>query len=192
MDMNEAFEIGLLAILVRLQVVTAEDAIAIEKSFHDSDVDQFDDFLLSEDIVDEEHLLVALSEYFQVPSFDAVGYFFERHYVRMFPKEMLTKNAIIPLEVDENIMIVVASRPNDPELLFEIGQYVSYDIQFYVGIGRDIVDAVREFYDKAETEVFDDGAEDSEEDLLVGEFHMLEEDGEEGMVFMLEDEDRFE
>lgn len=192
MDMNEAFEIGLLAILVRLQVITAEDAIAIEKSFHDSDVDQFDDFLLSEDIVDEEHLLVALSEYFQVPSFDAVGYFFERHYVRMFPKEMLTKNAIIPLEVDENIMIVVASRPNDPELLFEIGQYVSYDIQFYVGIGRDIVDAVREFYDKAETEVFDDGAEDSEEDLLVGEFHMLEEDGEEGIVFMLEDEDRFE
>jgi hypothetical protein len=192
MDMKEAFEIGLLAILVRLQVITAEDAIAIEKSFHDSDVDQFDDFLLREDIVDEEHLLVALSEYFQVPSFDAVGYFFERHYVRMFPKEMLTKNAIIPLEVDENIMIVVASRPNDPELLFEIGQYVSYDIQFYVGIGRDIVDAVREFYDKAETEVFDDGAEDSEDDLLVGEFHMLDEEGEDGIVFMLEDEDRFE
>lgn len=190
--MNEAFEIGLLAILVRLQVVTAEDAIAIEKSFHDSDVDQFDDFLLSEDIVDEEHLLVALSEYFQVPSFDVVGYFFERHYVRMFPKEMLIKNSIIPLEVDENIMIVVASRPNDPELLFEIGQYVSYDIQFYVGIGRDIVDAVREFYDRAETEVFDDGAEDREEELLVGEFHMLDEDGEEGMVFMLDDEDRFE
>lgn len=192
MDRNEAFEIGLLTILVRLQVITAEDAIAIEKSFHDSDVDQFDDFLLSEDIVDEEHLLVALSEYFQVPSFDAVGYFFERHYVRMFPKEMLIKNSIIPLEVDENIMIVVASRPNDPELLFEIGQYVSYDIQFYVGIGRDIVDSVREFYDKAETEVFDDGAEDIEEDLLVGEFHMLDEDGEEGIVFMLEDEDRFE
>jgi len=192
MDMKEAFEIGLLAILVRLQVVTAEDAIAIEKSFHDSDVDQFDDFLLREDIVDEEHLLVALSEYFQVPSFDAVGYFFERHYVRMFPKEKLTKNAIVPLEVDENIMIVVASRPNDPELLFEIGQYVSYDIQFYIGIGRDIVDAVREFYDKAETEVFDDGAEDIEDDLLVGEFHMLDEGGEEGIVFMLEDEDRFE
>ena len=192
MDMKETFEIGLLAILVRLQVVTAEDAIAIEKSFHDSDVDQFDDFLLSEDIVDEEHLLVALSEYFQVPSFDAVGYFFERHYVRMFPKEMLTKNSIIPLEVDENIMIVVASRPNDPELLFEIGQYVSYDIQFFVGIGRDIVDSVREFYDRAETEVFDDGVEDIEEDLLVGEFHMLEEEGEEGIVFTLEDEDRFE
>lgn len=192
MDMKEAFEIGLLAILVRLQVITAEDAIAVEKSFHDSDVDQFDDFLLSEDIVDEEHLLVALSEYFQVPSFDAVGYFFERHYVRMFPKEMLVRNSIIPLEVDENIMIVVASRPNDPELLFEIGQYVSYDIQFYVGIGRDIVDAVREFYEKAETEIFDDGAEDSEEGLLVGEFHMLEDEGEEGIVFMLEDEDAFE
>src|SRR5205807_1369838 len=118
--MQGAFEIGLLTILVRLQVISAEDAIAIEKAYHDSDVDQFDDFLLEEDIVDEEHLLLALSEYYQVPSFDVVGYFFERHYVRMFPKDMLLRHEIIPLEVDENMMIVVASKPDDPELLFDI------------------------------------------------------------------------
>lgn len=183
------FEAGLLTILIRLHMIAGEDALAIEQSFHDSDVDQFDDFLLSEDIVDEENLLLALSEYYQVPAFDVVGYFFERHYVRMFPKDMLLRNGIIPLEVDENMMVVVASRPDNPELLSEIGQYVSYDIQFYVGIGRDICDAVKEFYDKADTE--DTMDEDrNEEDLLVGEFHMLEQgDGEEEIVFTLEDED---
>jgi len=192
MAMNESFEIGLLAILVRLEVIAAEDAIAIEKSFHDSDVDQLDDFLLREDIVSEDHLLNALSEYYQVPAFDVVGYFFERQYVRMFPKEMLLRNSIIPLEVDENIMIMVASAPSDPELLFEIGQYVSYDIQFYVGIGRNICDAVKEFYDAADTEdMVDENI--NEDNLLVGEFQFLQdEEGDEGIVFMLEDEDRFE
>ena len=50
--MQEAFEIGLLTILVKLSMLlAAEDALAIEKSFHDSDVDQFDDFLLQEGLL---------------------------------------------------------------------------------------------------------------------------------------------
>src|SRR5436190_24344524 len=112
-----SFEAGLLTILVKMRVIAAEDALSIEQSFHDSDVDQLDDFLLSEGIVDEENLLQALSEYYQVPAFDVVGYFFERQYVRMFPKDMLLQNVIIPLEVDENIMVVVTSRPDNPDLL---------------------------------------------------------------------------
>ncbi len=188
--MQGSFEKDLLEVLMRLKFITAEDAAAIEKSYHDSDVDQFDDFLLEEDIIEENHLLLALSEYYQVPSFDVVGYFFERHYVTMFPKDVLLRHSIIPLEVDENIMIVVASRPNDPELLSEIAQYVSYDIQFYVGIGLAICDAVKEFYDKSDTEVFDE-EDASHSDVVAGEFNFLEEDGE-AIVFSLEDEDRFE
>src|SRR5579872_3654486 len=162
-----SFEAGLLEILIRLHIIAAEDALAIQQSYHESDVDQFDDFLLSEDIVDEENLLQALSEYYQVHAFDVVGYFFERHYVSMFPKEMLLRNVIVPLEVDGNIMVIVASRPDNPDLLSEIGEYVSYDIQFFVGIGRDICDAVREFSDKSDTEDIVD--EDlREEHMLVG------------------------
>jgi len=183
-----AFEVDFLMILVRMHIISSEDALAIEQSFHDSDVDQLDEFLLSEDIVEEEDLLRALSEYYQVPAFDAIGYFFENHYVRMFPKEMLLRNAIIPLEVDENIMVVVASNPDNPELLAEIGQYVSYDIQLYVGIRRDICDAVSEFYDRADTQ--DAVDEDSdEENLLLGEFRVLEEEGDTNIVFTLDDED---
>jgi hypothetical protein len=172
--MQEWFVVGVLSVLVRLKIVTASDAVLIEKSFHDSDIDQFDHFLLSEGIIDAENLLLALSEYFQVPSFDVVGYFFERHYLQMFDKSMLLRNEIIPLEVDENIMIIVASKPDDPDILAEIGRYVSYDIRFYVGIGLDICDAVKEFYDKSYTEDFEE--DETEEGVLFGEFHFLNDD----------------
>ena len=94
----------------------------------------------------------------------------------MFPKDMLLRNAIIPLEVDENMMIMVASEPDDPELLFEIGEYVSYDIQFYVGLGRDICDAVKEFYDKSDTEDTEDEDDETmrKKCYLAGEFQLLD------------------
>jgi len=179
MKAPEAFEVGFLNTLVTLGVVSAEDAVAILKAYDESDVDQFEDFLLSEDIVDEEHILQALSEYYKVPSFDVLGYFFERHYLEMFPKDVLLRNEMIPLDVDENMMIVIASRPDDSNLPAIIGQYVSYDIRFYVGIGRDICDSVEEFYEKADTEEMQD--EDlNEEHIMMGEFHFLaEEEGEE-------------
>jgi type IV pilus assembly protein PilB len=191
MVINESFESGLLKILVRMKMMTQEDAHAIEKSFHDSEVDRFDEFLLQENIVDEANLLQALSEYYQVPSFDVLGYFFETRYVRMFPKDMLLRYSLIPLEVDENIMLMITSNPADPELLFEIGEHVSYDIQFYVGIGRDIGDSVKEFYDKADTEYF--LGEEDEEGHLSGELYISRDgEGEESLTFSLDDEDSFE
>lgn len=191
MVISGSFESGLLKVLVRMKVITQDDALAIEKSFHDSEVDRFDNFLLQENIVDEANLLQALSEYYQVPSFDVLGYFFETRYVRMFPKDVLLRYSIIPLEIDENIMLMVTSNPADPELLAEVGEYVSYDIQFYVGIGRYICDAVKEFYDKADTEYF--LGEEDEEGLLHGELYFSPDgENEEPLTLSLEDEDNFE
>jgi hypothetical protein len=188
--MNENFEVGFLKVLVDLKFVTAEDAVKLLVAYNESDIDQFDEFLLSEGIVEQEHLLEALSQYFQVPSFDALGYFFETHLLRMFPKDMLLKNEIIPLQVDENMMIMVAANPANPDLLFEIGENVSYDIRFHVGIARDICDAVKEYYDKSDVE--DPVDEDiREEHLLAKEFLQLEDEDEEDMeiFFELDDEE---
>jgi len=194
--MNENFEVGFLAVLVELKFVTAEDATKLLAVYHESDIDQFDEFLLSEGIVEQEHLLEALSEYFQVPSFDVLGYFFETHLLRMFPKDMLLRNEIIPLQVDENMMIMIAANPSNPDLLFEIGEHVSYDIRFHAGIGRDICDAVKEFYDKSEVEDSQD-QDLRQEHLLMGEFILVEdgdEDEDQEIFFALEDdeEDSFE
>ena len=154
-------------------------------------MDQFNDFLLSEGVLDQESLLQALAEYYKVPSFDVVGYFFENHLLHMFPKSMLLENEIIPLQVDENMMIVVAAHPDNPDLLFEIGENVSYDIRFYVGIARDICDAVKEFYDKADTE--DDPNEDiREEHLLINDFLQIEDEDDDTLFNAGAQEDDFE
>lgn len=192
--MNDNFEVGFLKILTDLKMITAEDAIKLLASYNESDVDQFDEFLLSEGILDQESLLQALSEYYQVPSFDVEGYFFERHLLHMFPKTMLLANEMIPLQVDENMMIMIAANPSNPELLLEIGEYVSYDIRFYVGVALNICDAVEEYYDKADTEI-DENESIDKEHLLREEFMHIE-DQEDVEIYSVSDvddeEDSFE
>jgi len=191
MSIKKGFEAEFLAVLVELKFIVSEDAINLLKTYDESDVDQFDEFLLSEGILEQDQLLEALSEYYQVPSFDVVGYFFETHLVRMFDKDMLLRNEIIPLQVDENMMIVVAANPNNPELLFEIGENVSYDIRFYVGVARDICDAVKEYYDKADTQDSQD-QDIREEQILMGEFIIFDDQDAESAYPLDDEEDSFE
>lgn len=191
MIIQKGFEAEFLQVLVKLKFIAPEEAIQLLLTYNESDVDQFDEFLLSEGIIEKDQLLEALSEYYQVPSFDVGGYFFETHLLRMFPKDMLLRNEIIPMQVDENIMIMIAANPDNPDFLFEIGENVSYDIRFYVGIARDVCDAVKEYYDKADTQ--DPENEDlREEHLLVSEFHMLEDEEPEESYSLEDEEDTFE
>lgn len=174
MSIKKGFEVGFFEVLVNLKYILPEEAIKLLEAYKESDVDQLNEFLLSEGIVERDQLLQALSHYYTVPSFDVDGYFFETHLLRMFAKDMLLRNEIIPLQVDENIMIVVAAHPDDSELLYQIGENVSYDIRFYVGIARDICDAVEEYYDKADTQDPED--EDiRREHLLFEEFQSMED-----------------
>ena len=129
---------------------------ALQRSFKNSEKENFDDFLLEEGLIEEAPLLRALAEYYQVPSVDVTGYFFDRQLLRNFPKDFLLRNRIIPLEMEDDELTVVASQPDNPDLLSTMGAYTSEDIQFRVGLGRDISDAIREFYDKSPAEVLDD------------------------------------
>jgi len=156
MAIGETYVDGLISVLVGKEAIAPDEAIAIRKAFKDSEQSIFDVFVIEEGIVSREELLNALSEYYAVPSFDVIGYFFDSFLLHKFPKGFLLRNAIIPLEVDENIMIIVASEPDLPDLLVQIGEHVSYDIRFYVGIQHDICDAVKEFYDESVTDVEDD------------------------------------
>ena len=156
MEAQETFVSGLLEILKRRGVVKADEAEAMKKVFHDRSKVAFDDFLLEAGLVQRSDLLNALSEYYKVPAFDVLGYWFRRMLLKKFPKDFLVRNRIIPVEVDQNILVVVASKPDDPNLLPLIGEHVSYTIGFMVGLGEDIDEAVREFYDKSPSQVEED------------------------------------
>lgn len=142
----------LTSILVKQGTMSQDEAKAVKKAFKEFDQEIFDEFLIDEGLVEEADLLKALGAYYQVPSFDVVGYFFDTFLLHMFPKAFLLRNQIVPLEVDENIMIVVAAEPNASDLLSLIGDHVSYDIRFRVGLTRHICDTVKEFYDKSDVQ----------------------------------------
>jgi hypothetical protein len=156
MEKRETFAQELCDIFVKHNVIDEAEGRALQRSFKNSEKENFDDFLLEEGLIEEAPLLRALAEYYQVPSVDVTGYFFDRQLLRNFPKDFLLRNRIIPLEMEDDELTVVASQPDNPDLLSTMGAYTSEDIQFRVGLGRDISDAIREFYDKSPAEVLDD------------------------------------
>lgn len=121
-------------------------------------------FFLEEGLVSVDDMLKALSKLYNVPSqdvvgpvYDSEGQFFETHLLREFPKEFLLRNAIIPVDVEnQTTLTVIAADPSRPGLESAIRGFVSYDVIFFVGIRRDIIDAVEQYYDDAVTQVQQD------------------------------------
>lgn len=154
MEKRHTFAQELCIILVKQKAIKEEESKAMQKAFKDADHDNFTEFLLDRGLVDEEALFKALAIYYKVPAFDVVGYFFDHALLQQFSKDFLLRNGVIPLEVeDDSIMIMVSHEPDNPDLLPGIGNFVSYDIQFRVGFMRDIADAVKEFYDRSPTDM---------------------------------------
>lgn len=173
--MKRTFEDDLTAILVNKNNISKKESTVLKQAFAASSADEFDDFLLQEGLVVEIDLLRALALYYEIPSFDVRGYFFERFLLRKFPKDFLIRYGIIPLEADNEAMTVVAADPLDPNLPVEIARFVSYDIYFYVGIRRDICEAIDEFYERSDTELEDDIVFEEADELGVGEPDFFED-----------------
>jgi Type II secretion system (T2SS), protein E, N-terminal domain len=183
----------LTAILLKNKMVSEKEAHALQRVFQESSRDNFCDFLLEEGLVEEEDLLHALSQYYKVPSFDVHGYFFEHFLVHRFPKEFMLLNGFIPLEVDEDSLVVVAADPEVPGLESAMRNFVSYDIIFFVGLRRDIIDAVEEFYDKPPQE---DNEEPTLDEQMREEKETVQEDGDRkelsyGDIVYRDDEDKW-
>ena len=69
---------------------------------------------------------------------------------------------MIPLDIENDILTIIVSNPEDDETMGMIGDYVPYSVNVLVGIRRDIIDAIEEYYDEdvATSDIED---EDSEE-----------------------------
>jgi hypothetical protein len=189
MEKRESFAHELCEIFVKQGVMGAAEGRAMQRSFKGSDKENFDDFLLEEGLVEEKALLRALGEYYQLPPVDVVGYFFDTLLLRNFPKDFLLSRKIIPLEEDQDILTVVASDPTNPELLPEIGKYTSCDIQYRIGLGRDIEDAVKEFYDTSLTDLPDDEQVLEDEMIENEKYHDLLKDDDEDTIATIDREE---
>lgn len=175
--MSQSFEEKLCSILVNNGLITEQESQDLQKDFIGRSKEAFDDFLLSEEIIPKDDLLKALSECYEVPAFDTVGHFFKRDLLLQFPKDFLMHHAIIPLEREGNMLVMIASEPDNTDCLAEIGEYVSDDIRFFVSIKQDIFDAIEEYYEESpfnsEGEI--DPYEEEQEDIDLFE-QVLDED----------------
>lgn len=163
--MPKTFVEKLADIFVDQAMVSEKEASAMRRSFKESGKEQFVDFLVEEGLMQPVHILESLSVYYEVPFIDATDTFFDKQLLHMFPKDFLLQRAVIPLEVDQNTLFVVASEPDVQGLESALREFVSYDIEFYVGIRSDICDAIKEFYDEAPTEGDEDEDVRSEHQL---------------------------
>lgn len=149
--MRKEFIDKLSEILVEMNILKVEDLFAIHKEFQSRADISFEDFLLEEGLVDRSDLLQALSRYYEVPAIDVVGEIFDHHDVRLIPEEVMVKHFFIPYKRENDNLTVVAANPGDPHLPVVIGKYVTHNIEFAVGLAQDIIDTVREYYDKSIT-----------------------------------------
>lgn len=156
MTHDKLFVDKFIAILIHHKIIKKEEGTAISAGFFASSIDNFLEFLIDEGLITKENVLKALSYYYFVPYFDVTGYFFDHKLLLVFPKDLLLRLEVIPLEQDEQILMVVASEPDNENILPALGEYIPSDIQFRVGLGRDITDAIKEFYDEALTVINDE------------------------------------
>ncbi len=141
----------LLEILVKQKSLSETQAADLKKGFRESSPPDFEAYLLDSAQVSKASLLKALGSYYKLPAFDVSGYLFDHDLVKELPKDVMLRNSCVPVEVDQDILVVVANEPSD-DLAVTLESYLKNDIQFNVGLYQDIKNAIEEFYDEAITE----------------------------------------
>lgn len=133
------------------------DQLIAKGSLHDSHRDEVLSSVESLNLADAElfllnqvskpELLEALAQVYQVPYFDVRGYQFNHDLLTLFPQEFLLKWMVIPIELEQDIMTVVAGDPSKDGLLQAFDDYTDYTVEFRVGIIRHIIDEARAYYE---------------------------------------------
>ncbi len=148
---RENFAKNFIELLKTEKLIGQKEANDLLITFFKSSSENFEDFLLESGLISKENLLKALSLYYKIPAFDATGYMFEHEILKEFPKDVMLRNRFIPITIDNDIMVVATSQPDNDNLEVTINKHVPNEIKFNVGLRRDIEDAIKEYYDKAVT-----------------------------------------
>jgi hypothetical protein len=137
---------GILDILCDKEILNREDTIELKREFEDDPTVYLEDYLIDEGIVDKEDLLDALQEYYGVQSVDVMGEMFDHNLLIKFPKEVLLVNCCIPYRRDGVTLFMITQDPKNEDLDEILGEHVSYNLEYFVGIPRHIDMMIKDFY----------------------------------------------
>lgn len=147
---NKAVE-GISLILSRHKLVPVDELQALIHTYKTGDDIAFEDFLIEQDLVTKDDLLQAMSEYYRVPAIDVVGEFFDHYLLSLFPKNLLTQLVFIPYTREADVLTIIAAEPDHPDLASTISKFITHDLAFMVGLSKDIIETIDEFYDESIT-----------------------------------------
>jgi type IV pilus assembly protein PilB len=137
--------------LAKQHALTLQDVKMLAQTYKDHNDLTFEEFLLSEGLVDKAALLQAMTDYYQVPAMDVQGVFFDHYLLSLFPKDVMLRLGFIPYKREGDVLTVIAANPNHPLLSGIINRYIVHDIEFRVGFLSHIRSAIQEFYDSSIT-----------------------------------------
>lgn len=137
---------GILDILCDREILKRDDTEELKREYEKGETERFEDYLIDEGIVEKDDLLKVLQEYYNTPAIDVMGAMFDHDLLVKFPKDVLLRNCCIPYYQDGMLLFVIASDPNNEDLDEILGEFVSYDFQFLVGIPRHIDMMIKDFY----------------------------------------------
>jgi hypothetical protein len=142
---NELLE-RLICALEKREVLEPQDLEALCNDFAQHEALSVQDFLLDEGLVEKADMLEALEEVFGVKAIDVLGTMFDHTLIKAFPKDVLLRNNVIPYLQDGMVLTVIAGNPEDEGLEEVLREYVSNDIEFFVGIPQHIDMMIKDFY----------------------------------------------
>lgn len=162
---------AILNLLCDREVLNREDIAELEREYEKSNLAYFEDYLIDEELIEKEDLIKVLQDYYNVPAMDVMGEMFDHDLLRKFPKDVLLRNNCIPYRQDGAILIMITSNPLNEDLDEILGEFVSYDFQYYVGIPRHIDMMIKDFYDSElykedYEEIIDEEAREHEDVIL--------------------------
>lgn len=179
MNQYDNFIEGLLDILCGIGAVSEADREELKDEFEGHEATYFEDYLIDEGLVDKEKLLYALKEYYGVEAVDVLGEMFDHKLLRMFPKDVLLRNCCIPYQHEGPLMVIITNNPRNEDLDVLLGEYASYDFEFFVGIPRHIDMMIKEFYqDELYEDDYEENIEHAELDREIIEIDEVEFDEE--------------
>jgi hypothetical protein len=158
--MSTNFVERLADVLIKIKALKPEERDAIAVNFKNRQKDNFGYFLLDEGLVSRQQLLRAYSLLYNLPALDVQGFMFDHDLVTSFDKDVLLEQEAIPVESDESIIIFCVSDPEKPGLEEELGKYTDSIVELQVGIGRDILDAIEDYFEDVPDEMLYDQMEE--------------------------------
>lgn len=131
--------------LIKNNVLSSAEAATYLSQAHETD-QSLKDFLLSQEIVDEKQILIALSQTLGIDMVDINQMTIDPAIVAKVPVKFAWYYKFIPIQEDKNTLIIAVDSPMDIKTLDEIRLNIGQSVKAVLTTSTDLVEALKKYY----------------------------------------------